>query len=203
LPLPTLVYTWAACVSTSFCQAVMLIFKDAFTDDELASDSFPMKLVDDLIWEFKGKHVVRKEGEIMLAGANASVEGEDADDGTDEHVERGIDIVLNHRLQEMNCYEDTATFKSYAKEFMKKVVTHMQKAGKNEEQINEFKKKIQAWIVGLLAKDRFKKLQFFIGENMAEGRGEGQVAIVEYRDEADGEIPYMLLVKEALIEEKQ
>lgn len=45
-----------------------------------------MKLVDDLIWEFKGRQVVRKEGEILLGGANPSAEGEDADDGTDEHV---------------------------------------------------------------------------------------------------------------------
>lgn len=58
-----------------------------------------MKLVDGLIWEFKGKWVVRKEGEIMLDGANPSAEGEDVDEGTEEHVERGIDIVLNHRLQ--------------------------------------------------------------------------------------------------------
>lgn len=38
---------------------------------------------------------------------------------------------------------------------------------------------------------------------MAEGRGEGQVAIVEFREEADGEVPYLMLVKEALVEEKQ
>lgn len=38
---------------------------------------------------------------------------------------------------------------------------------------------------------------------MAEGHGEGQVAIVEYRDEEDGEVPYLMLVKEALVEEKQ
>lgn len=37
---------------------------------------------------------------------------------------------------------------------------------------------------------------------MAEGRDDGQVAIVEYRDEADGEVPYLMLIKEALIEEK-
>lgn len=37
---------------------------------------------------------------------------------------------------------------------------------------------------------------------MAEGRGEGQVAIVEYREENGVESPYMMLVKEALIEEK-
>jgi hypothetical protein len=55
----------------------------------------------------------------------------------------------------------------------------------------------------LLSKDRFKTLQFFIGENMADGKGEGQVAIVEFRDEPNGEeVPYLLLVKEALIEEK-
>ncbi|VDK69635.1 unnamed protein product [Onchocerca ochengi] len=181
----------------------MLIFKDAFTDDELASDSFPMKLVDGLIWEFKGRQVVRKEGEIVLAGANPSAEGEDGDEGSEECVERGIDFVLNHRLQEMNCYEDMATFKSYCKSFMKKVVELMQKNGKSEAEINEFKRKIQAWVISLLTKDRFKQLQFFIGERMAEGQGEGQVAVVEYRDEEEGEVPYLMLVKEALIEEKQ
>jgi hypothetical protein len=41
------------------------------------------------------------------------------------------------------------------------------------------------------------------GENMAEGKAEGQVAIVEFREEADGEVPYLLLVKAAIIEEKQ
>uniref|UniRef100_A0A1I8F0S5 Translationally-controlled tumor protein homolog n=1 Tax=Wuchereria bancrofti TaxID=6293 RepID=A0A1I8F0S5_WUCBA len=212
----------------------MLIFKDAFTDDELASDSFPMKLVDGLIWEFKGRQVVRREGEIQLAGANPSTEGEDGDEGSEECVERGIDFVLNHRLQEMNCYEDLATFKSYCKSFMKKVVELMQKNGKSEAEISEFKRKIQAWVVSLLSKDRFKQLQFFIGilgllryyqlsvgrlaefynmlnkhdlnklrERMAEGQGEGQVAVVEYRDEEEGEVPYLMLVKEALVEEKQ
>ena len=58
-----------------------------------------MKLVDGIIWEFRGRQVVRKEGEIMLAGANPSAEGEEFDEGTDEHVERGIDFVLNHHLQ--------------------------------------------------------------------------------------------------------
>jgi len=179
----------------------MLIYKDAFTDDELSSDSFPMKLVDDLVYEFRGKHVVRKEGEIVLAGSNPSAE-DGEDDGTEENVERGIDFVLNHKLIEMNCYEDTATFKQYIKGFMKKVIDHMEKNGKSADQVGDFKKKIQGWVVSLLAKDRFKTLQFFIGENMAEGRGEGQVAIVEFRDEPEGEVPILLLIKEALVEEK-
>lgn len=43
----------------------------------------------------------------------------------------------------------------------------------------------------------------FLGERMAEGQGEGQVAVVEYREEEDGEVPYLMLVREALVEEKQ
>ncbi|KAL3071895.1 hypothetical protein niasHS_008229 [Heterodera schachtii] len=178
----------------------MIIYKDAFTDDELASDSFPMKLVDDLIYEFKGRHVVRKEGEITMSGANPSAE--EMDEGTEEAVERGIDFVLNHRLQEMNCYENQATFKGYVKDFMKKIIEYMEKEQKSADEIAAFKKKIQAWVVSLLAKDRFKNLAFFIGENMAEGKGEGQVAIVEYRQENGEEVPTLMLIKEALIVEK-
>uniref|UniRef100_A0A7E4W2D4 Translationally-controlled tumor protein homolog n=1 Tax=Panagrellus redivivus TaxID=6233 RepID=A0A7E4W2D4_PANRE len=178
----------------------MLIFKDIFTDDELASDSFPLKLVDNLIYEFKGRQVVRKEGEILLDGANPSAE--DEDEGSEEHVERGIDIVLNHRLIEMNCYEDAGTFKSYIKGYMKKIIEHMQKNGKPEAEVNAFKTNIQKWVVSILNKDRFKTLAFFVGENMAEGQ-EGQVAIVEYRDEPEGEVPYLMLIKEGIVEEKQ
>ena len=47
---------------------------------------------------------------------------------------------------------------------MKKVVEYMQKEGKSAEQIDTFKKKIQAWVVGLLNKERFKNLAFLIGK---------------------------------------
>ena len=38
------------------------------------------------------------EGDIQLEGANASAE--EADEGTDVNAVSGVDIVLNHRLQE-------------------------------------------------------------------------------------------------------
>merc|ERR1711971_200711 len=78
----------------------MKIFKDVFTGDELFSDTYEIKLIDDVIYEVYGKYETRKEGEIQLAGSNASAEGEDADDGADDPGSHsGIDIVLNHRLQ--------------------------------------------------------------------------------------------------------
>ena len=40
----------------------------------------------------------RNQGEIVLAGSNPSEE--EQDEGTDEATEKGIDIILNHRLVE-------------------------------------------------------------------------------------------------------
>jgi hypothetical protein len=75
-----------------------------FSEDELCSDSFPMKLVDNLVYEFKGKHVVRKEGEIVLGGANASQEGEDADEGSDEHVSRLFLLAVGGTFSSQSSY---------------------------------------------------------------------------------------------------
>lgn len=170
----------------------MLIYKDVFTGDELASDSFPFKIVDDLIFEFRGRHVAWKETGKVL---NLSV---DEDGGGDERVERGIDIVLSHRLVEMDCYEDSVVFKSYIKNYAKNVVEYLERAKRTQVEIDDFKKRLQRWVVGLSNKERFKNLQFFVGETMAEGRGEGQVCIIEHREEADGKVPYLMLIKEGV-----
>jgi len=177
----------------------MLIYKDIFTGDELCSDSFPMKLVDGLILEFNGKNVTRKMGEIQIAGFNASAE--EADEGTDEACESGVDIVLNHKLQDMtSVYGDTKVFKDYIKEYMKKLAEKMQAMGKSDEEMKEFKGKMQKWVGDLIKKDRFKNLQFYAGEG--ENNADGQLGILEYRESSGGEIPVMMFVRAGLEEEK-
>lgn len=47
---------------------------------------------------------------------------------------------------------------------MKKVIDHMQKSGKSESEVNDFKKKIQEWVMSLLKPERFKSLAFYVGE---------------------------------------
>merc|ERR1712034_158717 len=74
------------------------IYKDVFSGDELFSDTYPMKLVDNCMYEVYGKHITRTEDDIQLAGSNASAE--EADEGTDTNAVSGVDLVLNHRLVE-------------------------------------------------------------------------------------------------------
>lgn len=86
--------------------------------DEMFSDSFKMKLVDDVVYEVYGKLVQRKQGDIAIEGFNPSAE--DADEGTDEAVESGIDVVLNSRLAETYAFGDKKSYSLYLKDYMKK-----------------------------------------------------------------------------------
>lgn len=82
------------------------------------SDTYKMKLVDEVLYEVYGKLVSRKHGDIEIAGFNPSAE--EADEGTDEAVETGVDVVLNHRLAETFAFNDKKSYTSYLKDYMKK-----------------------------------------------------------------------------------
>ncbi len=49
----------------------MKIYFDVFTGDELCSDSYPMKLVDDLYYEFEGKVRIKKGPKVKYLITNS------------------------------------------------------------------------------------------------------------------------------------
>lgn len=77
-----------------------------------------MKIEHILIFLICLQLVQRKGGEITIEGFNPSAE--EADEGTDENVESGVDIVLNHRLMETYAFPDKKSYTVYLKDFMKK-----------------------------------------------------------------------------------
>merc|ERR1712150_78033 len=136
----------------------------------------------------------RKEGEVVLAGANASEEAGD-DEGTDENCTSGIDIVLNHRLVETG-FGDKKGFTAYLKAYMKKVLKYLEEEGRGSE-IEEFKTNINGVMKELMGK--FKDLQFFTGENMDP---DAMIAMCEYKDVNGEERPVLMFFKHGLREEK-
>ncbi len=81
------------------------------------SDSYKMKLVDDVIYEVTGT-LVNRTTDFQLAGANPSAE--EADEGNDAIVEQGVDVILNHRLCETYAFNDKKSYLLYLKDYMKK-----------------------------------------------------------------------------------
>jgi hypothetical protein len=173
----------------------MKIYKDFITGDEMFSDTYKIKLVDEVIYEVTGKLVQRRAGEIVLDGANPSAEGEDADGGSEAGVESGVDIVLNHRLVETYAFGDKKGYTGYLKDYMKKIVDRLQK--NNPDQVDVFKNNINKAMKEILG--RFKDLQFFTGESMD---CDGMVAMMEYRDIDGDSIPVLMCFKHGLEEEK-
>jgi len=172
----------------------MRIYKDIFNGDEMFSDTYKIKLVDQVMYEITGKLVQRKGEDIKLDGANPSAEGEDGDEGTDANVESGVDIVLNHRLAETG-FGDKKQYMTYLKGYMKKVVEKLQETA--PDQVDVFKTNMNTVMKDVLT--RFKDLQFFTGESMD---CDGMVAMMEYR-EIDGQsVPILMCFKHGLEEEK-
>merc|ERR1712110_132927 len=118
--------------------AKMKIYEDVFSGDEMFSDTYPIKLVHECLWEVTGKHISRTQDDIQLAGSNASAE--EAEEGTDAASESGVDVILNHRLVETG-FGSKKDYTTYLKDYMKKVVKYLEEDEKTKDQVDGFKKK--------------------------------------------------------------
>jgi len=171
----------------------MRIYKDIFTGDEMFSDTYKVKLIDDVLYEVYGKLVTRKQGDVQIEGFNPSAE--EASEGTDEAVVSGVDIVLNHRLSETYAFGDKKSFTAYLKEYMKKLVQRLEE--KSPDEVSVFKNNTNKVMKDILG--RFKDLQFYTGESMDI---DGMVAMLEYRDMDGDSVPVLMCFKHGLEEEK-
>uniref|UniRef100_A0A4X2LLT2 Translationally-controlled tumor protein n=1 Tax=Vombatus ursinus TaxID=29139 RepID=A0A4X2LLT2_VOMUR len=80
----------------------MTIYRDLHRRNETFSDIYKIQEIENgLCLEVEGKMVSRTEDTIddSLNGGNASAEGPEGE-GTDAAVITGVDIVINHHLQE-------------------------------------------------------------------------------------------------------
>ncbi|GAB0087824.1 Translationally-controlled tumor protein homolog [Sergentomyia squamirostris] len=171
----------------------MRIYKDIITGDEMFSDTYKFKLVDEVMYEVTGKLIQRKQGDVQIDGFNPSAE--EADEGTDEAVESGVDVVLNHRLCESYAFGDKKSYTAYLKDYMKKLIEKLQE--KHPDQVDTFKNNINKVMKDILG--RFKELQFFTGESMD---CDGMVAMMEYREINGESVPILMFFKHGLEEEK-
>ncbi|XP_059198520.1 translationally-controlled tumor protein homolog [Centropristis striata] len=169
----------------------MIIYKCFISDDEMFSDTFKVKeSADGLFYEVEGKTVTRTEGfDEALISANASAE--EASEGTDSSSVSGVDIILNHKLQETGFSKKD--YLKYMKGYMKAVKARLEET--NPERVDEFVSKAEPAIKKILAK--IGDYQFFTGESM---NPDGMVGLLDYRE--DQITPFMLFFKDGLLVEK-
>ncbi|KAM3378066.1 translationally-controlled tumor protein [Capsicum galapagoense] len=149
----------------------MLVYQDLISGDELLSDSFPYKeLENGVLWEVQGKWVVQGAVDVDI-GANPSAEGGDDDEGVDDQAVKVVDIVDTFRLQEQPSF-DKKGFVGYIKKYIKNLTPKLE-----GEAQDLFKKNIESATKFLMSK--LKDLQFFLGESMHD---DGALVFAYYKD---------------------
>ncbi|KAG5203832.1 hypothetical protein JEQ12_003415 [Ovis aries] len=137
--------------------AIMIIYRDLISHDEMFSDIYKIREVaDGLCLEVEGKMVSRTEGNIddSLIGGNASAEGPEGE-GTESTVITGVDIVMNHHLQETSFTKEA--YKKYIKDYMKSIKGKLEE--QRPERVKHFMTGAAEQIKHILA--NFKNYQFF------------------------------------------
>ncbi|XP_055816670.1 translationally-controlled tumor protein homolog [Solanum dulcamara] len=151
----------------------MLVYQDLLTGDELLSDSFPYKeLENGMIWEVQGKWVVQGAVDVNI-GANPSAEGGGDDEGVDDQAVKVVDIVDTFRLQEQPTF-DKKQFVTFIKRYIKNLTPKLE-----GEAQDAFKKNIESATKFLLPK--LKDFQFFVGESMHD---DGALVFAYYKEGA-------------------
>lgn len=171
----------------------MKVYKDAFTGDELMSDSYrqlaPFGNADlaDVAFEVIGKRVVKGGGDCGVA--RNTEEGEDA--GGDEPVEMVIDIIDGFKLVETGFSKKE--YGTYIKGYMKRVEKFLQE--NKPDRVEAFKSGAAKLIKEILGK--YDDFQFFMSESTDPEAG------MVYSYYPDGsEVPHNIYIKDGMKEEK-
>ncbi|KIK68107.1 hypothetical protein GYMLUDRAFT_256893 [Collybiopsis luxurians FD-317 M1] len=167
----------------------MLLYSDIVTGDEMFSDAFPLKVVDDIVYEVDCSMITIKPGADVDIGANPSAE--EAEETLEEGTVQINNVVHSFRLQSTTF--DKKSFLTYLKGYMKAVKTHLGES--NPERVEKFEKGAAAYAKKIVA--NFKDYEFYTGESM---NPDGMVALLNYRE--DGVTPYFTFWKDGLKEIK-
>jgi len=170
----------------------MKIFKDIISGDELCSDTYPMILVDDVVFEVEGKRVTKTDSNDFNIGGNPSAEAAEEDESVEGPVSTTvINIVDAHALTQTTF--DKKSYMAYIRGYMKSVLERVKTTKPERAEI--FQKNVQPFVKKIL--DNIADYDFFTGPSM---NPDGMVVLLFYKE--DGLIPYFYLFKDGLDEEK-
>ncbi|PVV02369.1 hypothetical protein BB560_003185 [Smittium megazygosporum] len=166
----------------------MLLYTDIFTGDELFSDAYPLKRIDDFLYEVDCA-MTTVGGEAINIGANPSAE--DGGEALEDGAELVNNVVYSFRLQSTSF--DKKSYMTYIKDYMKRLQAKL--AETDPARAEEFKAKAPVHVKKILS--NFGDFDFYVSESM---NPEGMVPLLNYRE--DGVTPYFTFFAHGLKEVK-
>ncbi|ELU45609.1 translationally-controlled tumor protein [Rhizoctonia solani AG-1 IA] len=166
----------------------MLLFKDVLSGDEIISDAYKLKEVDDVVYEVDCSMIVVKDGDINI-GANPSAE--EQEEALEDGAKQVNNVVYSFKLQSTSF--DKKSYLTYLKGYMKAVKAYLSTA--KPDRVEAFEKGAQAYAKKIVA--NFKNFEFvsdsgsvrihpltdllkYTGESM---NADGLVLLLNYRED--------------------
>jgi len=166
-----------------------LLYTDVITGDEIVSDAFNPKLIDDIVFEVDCQTITVKQGADVDIGANPSAE--EAGEGVEDGTEQVNNVAHSFRLQKVPF--DKKSYLAHIKGYMKSVKAHLE--DKHPDRVKLFESGAAAYVKKIVT--NLKDYDFYVGETM---NPDGMVALLNYRE--DGITPYFTFWKDGLKEVK-
>ncbi|KAM3177300.1 hypothetical protein ACTXT7_004815 [Hymenolepis weldensis] len=121
------------------------------------SDAFPIKKVNDFIWEVEGEFIMQKDGiDGSLIGANPSAEG-GGDEGVQDDVRTVINVVHYQKLEQLDV-GTVKDYKNYLRGYLKSVTDRVERRYPGK--ISEFKTVVNKYFKDKVIDD-FKNVVFY------------------------------------------
>ncbi|MCJ1481193.1 hypothetical protein MMC06_001349 [Schaereria dolodes] len=189
----------------------MIIYKDVVSGDEIISDTWELKEIDDVVYEIDCKKLLKISAMLLSLSLNlvraidigANPSAEEQEEALEEGSKQVIDVVDAFRL---NFLGDEASgtrlfgtkkdYMSQLKTYLKKVIEKLKENGADEDAVKKFQTGAQNYYTKKIAPN-FKDFDFYTGESMDT---DGMVVLLNYRD--DGITPYVTIWKYGLTEMK-
>jgi hypothetical protein len=158
----------------------------------MVTDSFPIKEIDDIIYEIESKMIVKREGDY---GISSNTDEDAAEGATAESILAGEQTVnsLVDGARLVQTGYDKKSYMLHIKGYMKKLSDYLK--DNNPDRVDAFQKGAQNFVKKIL--QNFGEYSFYTGSSMDP---EGMVALMFYRE--DGVTPVFYLWKDGLRMEK-
>lgn len=150
--------------STLIHPSFKIVFLSSFLDDELISDSFPMKEIDNVVYEVECRQTKKAAVKIDIGANAATGEGEAAPEEEavieDDDESPINDIVDAFKLCETGFSKKD--FMTYLKGYLKAIRAKLEES--NPSRVAEFEAGSQVYAKKIIGK--FDDFRFYQGENM-------------------------------------
>ncbi|KAB8271995.1 translationally-controlled tumor protein [Aspergillus minisclerotigenes] len=156
----------------------MRTFIDIVSGDEVLSDNFPIKEVDDIVYEVDCKFIEFKNH------SDDDIE-EDTSEKAPNKTFSVIDVVHAFNLQQTEF--DKKSYYEHLKSYAPAIEKHLSTT--NPDRVPAFKKALEEYVTKIML--QWKYVQCYVGPNL-----DGMVAILRYRE--DGVTPYFIFWKDGL-----